>query len=200
MAEFKKRSFWFMSAMTFVTICLYPFAWVVDTARELRAAGGKVPKTIFYFLPILIALGAGITLFLIYSFKLAGDTDILTAFKEWRWLWLYRFIMAALPIYFWCGYVRSYCQIVLHTPASKTFWTYFILIILGDNIYLLTSLISYITGYITVLAPLNSYINAMATGNPVLYHILSFIVVGVILKNIFIFFVFQRGFNKYESA
>ena len=63
MANLKKHSLWYMIGMSCVTIGLYPYAWIVDTARQLRLLGGKVPSTIFisYYSKVALINMKGLT-------------------------------------------------------------------------------------------------------------------------------------------
>lgn len=187
MANFEKRSFWYMCAMSFVTFGLYSMAWIVDTARDLRRAGGKVPSSYFYFGPILAAV-------VVYFFGAA--ICISHGFDIDKWVIISRLgfmiVFTIFSAYFWFGYVRSYCQIIRHKNDKKSVWSYFILF----KILPLTPVILIL--FLSLIKPifLLAFINSVQIAHPVIAGLVQY-VFWIIWINSFNFLFFQRGFNSY---
>lgn len=216
MAKFEKLSFWYMCAMSFVTIGLYPLAWVVDTARRLRVNGGKVPSTYFYFAPVLI-----VTLYLVISLVLGlvSEFDFFIKNRAWFdtikdnliWVNCLRILFWTPVIYFWFGYISSYCQIVLHKNDNKSIWAYFVYFVLA---LVLKESFVYVVEYVKKIDLIQAFVDSSVNNHSPIFktaifeifdvslgvliiNLISFIILHVILNNLIFFLFFQRGFNKY---
>ena len=192
MAKFEKLSFWYMCAMTFITLSLYPWAWVVDTTRQLRRAGGKVPDLKFYFAPILMSVA------LLSIILMAHILESLSWLHWDKFVGLFSpdgvvplffsIIAMLLSLYFWFGYVLSYCDIVLQKNDSKTFWTYFVLTAVFENRLMFIKLFDPIKPFIISNFPLIT--------DPFMIGLASYIIY-ILFLNIGRFLLFQWGYNKY---
>lgn len=196
MAKFEKLSFWYMCAMSFVTIGLYPLAWLVDTARQLRSAGGRVPSTYFYFGPILIGIAIYI---LVGAAYMANGFDV----AQWAKIWGFWFMafFSVLSTYFLFGYISAYCQIVRHKNDNKTIWTYFILFVVCNYgfAYILKYASSHIANIITNTIQyfgFMDFVMNIINDHPVIIWLFGY-VGQIIWINLINFLFFQCGFNTY---
>jgi hypothetical protein len=200
MAKFEKMSLWYMCAMTLSTLHLFLFAWIVETTRRLRIAGGKIPNTYFYFAlywgPLLLL----ITTVIIYKFSHYEGTGFAPGylrFLENDLRFLFPCLMTLFVImraYFWFGYVRSYCQIVQQKNDKKFIGIYFVLTVLLQYTY---SIVIYGMKYLEKVAFLQ-FSKHMFVNSAVIMFIFNYIVSGILISVVF-FFLFQRGYNNYEN-
>ncbi len=178
-----------MYAITLVTFCLYPLAWVVDTARQLRTAGGRVPSTYFYFAPFLIGIAITIIIPILNGL---GYTQSLGELTNHDKIWLYFKIVNIFPLYFWFGYVSAYCQIIQHKNDRKSIWIYFILMALclyGSDLLKNIGLLELVMKKTIVNYPNISEI---------IFMVIKYIIEATLTNTVFFFF-FQRGYNNFNN-
>jgi len=199
MQNFQKHSLWYMLAMSLVTCGLYPFAWVVDTARQLRAAGGKVPSTFFYFASWWFIIIVMIALPVINGFDFAKSAEMINSHPTL--VKIFSILFNGLLFYFWFGYVRAYCQIIRHKNDNKTILAYFVLVLLSQWLSVLFNpIFKHIELLINKLIIDYPWIADIGLTGSGIASLFNFMIVYVILTNVVYFLLFQRGFNKYVEG